>query len=210
MNNIYNHQNRHNNQRGNHQNSNNNNNVHAGQSINNVSKDTAEVTVKKSLMRKISIAIILLVVVYGGYLSFRGQFAKISTKESVSEALNTKAESYIVLNELASKLNFKNSTIEKYSFELNAEKYNGYSIATVSYVGVDESPFNDELKNSGFTESENNLAEGKIAGLSVYSKDDLICIIKNDAVNPDSWGTNNPDYSSMQTFACADKKDNIK
>lgn len=166
-------------------------------------------TVKKSLMRKISIAIVLLVVIYGGYLTFKTQFASVANKD-LNEGINTNAQSYILLNDLASKLNFKNSNIEKYSFEWNGGNYDGYSISTVSYVGVAESPFNEELKSAGFTEDVNNLAEGHTAGLSVYSKDNLICIIENDAVNPNSWGTDNPDYSSTQTFACADKNSEVK
>ncbi len=206
MNNIYNNQNHHNNQQGNHQNSN-NNNVHAAQSINNVSS-TTENTVQKSLMKNISVAIVLLVVVYGGYLTFNSQL--VNKSKNLNEGINTKAESYILLNDLASKLDFKNSNIEKYSFDLNTEKYDGYAISTISYVGVTESPFNDELRNNGFVENSNDLAEGHTAGLSVYSKDNLICIIKNDAVNPNSWGTDNPDYSSTQTFACADKNIELK
>lgn len=183
----------------------NTNNLQTGQSVNNV---TVENSLKKSVMRNISVLIILLVIIYGGYLTLKNQF--VTSNQNVNESINTKAESYILLSELASKLNFKNAVIEKYSFDWNSEKYNGYAISTVSYVGVAESPFNNELKNSGFIEDKNDLIEGHVAGLSVYSKDNLICIIKNDAVNPDSWGTDNPDYSSTQTFACVDKNDKAK
>lgn len=177
------------------------NNERVEEIVNSTNNVNVKNTVTKSLMRNISIAIVLLVVIYGGYLSFKGN----STNQDLNEGINTNAQSYILLNDLASKLNFKNSNIEKYSFEWNGGNYDGYSISTVSYVGVAESPFNEELKSAGFTEDVNNLAEGHIAGLSVYSKDNLICIIENDAVNPNSWGTDNPDYSSTQTFACADK-----
>lgn len=192
MNNIYNHHNA------------SMSNMQSGSNTNNNVGSVNEVEmVKKSLMKNISIAIVLLVIIYGAYLMIQGKF--INTNKEVNEGINTEAKSYVMLNDLASKLNFKNSNIEKYSFEWNGGNYDGYSISTVSYVGVSESPFNDELKNSGFTEDVNDLAEGHSVGLSVYSKDGLICIIKNDAVNPNSWGTDNPDYSSTQTFACADK-----
>lgn len=178
--------------------------------VNSVNNSNLEKIVRIPLMGKISIIIILLVIIYGGYLSFRGKYVN-SNEEKVSvEEINTKSESYILLNEIISKLNFKNSSIEKYGMEWNGGKYNGYAISTVSYTGVAESPFNEELKNIGFIEDQNNLLEGHIAGLAVYSKDNLICIIKNEAVNPDSWGTDNADYSSNQTLACLNKEIEVK
>lgn len=210
MNNTYNN-NKHNHNQHNHQRNismNNSHNQHDQQIINNLSnvKSVSEInTIKKTLMKNISVAIVLLVVVYGGYLTFKNKITDVAAKKDVNEEIDIKAESYVLLNNLASKLNFKNSNIEKYPLDWEGGKYDGYAISTVSYVGVEESPFNDELKKNDFIEGENNLAEGHTAGLAVYSKDNLICIIKNDAVNPNSWGTNNPDYSSTQTFACANK-----
>lgn len=182
----------------------NQNNNQGGTDINNSSNFSMESMLGKSIMRNISIAIVLLVIIYGGYLSLKG--SSLGVNKDSSEEINTKAESYTLLSDLVSRLNYKNSNIEKYSFDWKNEKYNGYAISTVSYAGVSESPFNNELKNIGFTEDSNDLAEGHSVGLSVYSKDNVICIIKNEAVNPNSWGTDNPDYSSNQTLACLDKE----